>query len=195
MYSASNLKPVVEKIKALPKPENRPVLIAISGFGGSGKTTIAEALAKLLDSSYVIHIDDFIAKEKVLKDPFDKGAFDRDRLEKQVLVPASQGKPARFQKFLWADNKLSNFHQVPAVDYLIVEGISVYHPNIAAYYDLRIWVDVDLDIAAERGQNRDRGNENERMWDFWKDNDQKYSDKYQPREHADIIISNQSENK
>jgi uridine kinase len=41
------------------------VLIGIEGFGGSGKTTISKQLAEALGDAYIIHIDDFIVKEKL----------------------------------------------------------------------------------------------------------------------------------
>lgn len=74
----------IKKIKKTPKS----IVIGIEGFGGSGKSTVAAKLAELLGSAYVIGIDDFIVKEKVNEPSWDKGAFDRDRLEKQVLIPA-----------------------------------------------------------------------------------------------------------
>lgn len=45
--------------------QHRPLLIAIEGFGGSGKSTVAQQLAKELGSAYVIGMDDFIIKAKV----------------------------------------------------------------------------------------------------------------------------------
>lgn len=47
--------------------EKTPILIAIDGFGGSGKSTIAKKLADSLGNAYVIGIDDFIVKELLLK--------------------------------------------------------------------------------------------------------------------------------
>lgn len=190
MFTASDLKPVAKKIRTLPKPNGHPLLIAISGFGGAGKTTIAAQLAKFIKPVYVVHIDDFIIKENSLKDTRET-AFDRDRLERQVLIPGVNGRQASYQKLIWRKNKLTNFHKIPKVDYLIIEGISVYHPDIIKYYDLLIWIDTDLDTSAKRGHHRDQSNENAKMWDFWKENDRKYFEKYHPRDHADIIISNQ----
>jgi len=55
--------------------QHKPVLIAIEGFGGSGKTTIADKLKASLDDAYIINIDDFIVKSKVTESSWDKGAF------------------------------------------------------------------------------------------------------------------------
>jgi uridine kinase len=47
------------------KNSDYPVLIDIEGFGGSGKTTFAGKLGKVLGNTYIVHIDDFIIKEKL----------------------------------------------------------------------------------------------------------------------------------
>lgn len=184
------LENVVNGIKSQHKADG-PLLIAIEGFGGSGKTTIANRLRAGLGSAYVINIDDFIVKEKVNEPSWDKGGFDRKRLEEQVLAPASQHLPIKYQRLLWESNMLSKPMDVPDVSYLIVEGISSYHPDIAHYYDCKIWVDTPLSIAKSRGQARDLGNENYDKWDAWASNDLEYQQKYHSERRADFVVSNQ----
>jgi uridine kinase len=170
--------------------QKMPILIAIEGFGGSGKTTLAEKLKNSLHDAYIINIDDFIIKAKLTEPSWDKGAFDRERLEQQVLIPATTGKDIAYQKLIWVTDTLSEPVAVPKVAYLIVEGISSYHPNIAKYYDYKIWVDTPIELAKERGHARDGSNENAQHWDLWAENDLKYQQKYHPEEQADFVISN-----
>lgn len=169
---------------------HKPILIAIEGFGGSGKSTVANKLAELLGNALVVNIDDFIIKENITENDWDKQAFDRQRLEEQVLKPASEGKAVTYQKLLWDTNTLSEPIHVPGVDYLIVEGISSYHPSIAHYYDFKIWVDTPIEVAKARGKKRDAGNENEQHWDLWAANDLGYQEKYHPEEVADFVVKN-----
>ena len=168
----------------------KPILIGIEGFGGSGKSTIANELARLLGDSFVVSIDDFIIKENIIENDWDKQAFDRQRLEEQVLKPASEGKAVAYQKLLWEANSLSEPIHAPDVDYLMVEGISSYHPSIAHYYDYKIWVDTPIEIAKARGKKRDAGNENEQHWDLWAANDLGYQEKYHPEQIADFTVKN-----
>lgn len=175
---------------AIRKSETKPVLIAIEGFGGSGKSTTAKKLKSELNGAYVVNIDDFIVKEKILEQSWDKGGFDRRRLERQVLIPASTGQAVAYQKLLWDTNTLSEPIAVPKTDYLIIEGISSYHPDIAKYYDYKIWVDTPIEIAKERGKARDGNNENVEHWDLWAENDLRYQQKYHPEKVADFIIAN-----
>jgi len=170
--------------------QKMPVLIAIEGFGGSGKTTLAEQLKDALQDAYIINIDDFIIKAKLTEPSWDKGAFDRERLEQQVLIPATTGKDIAYQKLIWLTDTLSEPAIVPRVAYIIVEGISSYHPNIAKYYDYKIWVDTPIELAKERGHARDGSNENAQYWDLWAENDLKYQHKYHPEQNADFVIKN-----
>lgn len=170
--------------------QHKPVLIAIEGFGGSGKTTIADKLKASLGDAYIINIDDFIVKSKVTEPSWDKGAFDCDRLEQQVLIPATTGKPISYQKLIWVTDTLSEPVAVPDVTYLIVEGISSYHPNIVKYYDYKIWVDTPIEVAKERGHARDGSNENAQHWDLWAENDLAYQQKHHPEKAADFIVDN-----
>lgn len=184
-----NLTDTVSVIKQNDK-QNKPVLIAIEGFGGSGKTTIANKLKDALLDAYIINIDDFIIKSKLTELSWDKGAFDRERLERQVLIPATTGKEIAYQKLIWAKDTLNEPITVPKVAYIIVEGISSYHPNIAKYYDYKIWVDTPIELAKERGHVRDSSNENAQHWDLWAENDLKYQQKYHPEKVADFVIEN-----
>ena len=47
-----------------------------------------------------------------------------------------------------------------------------------------------VDVAKQRGKQRDAGNENEAHWDVWSSNDVAYQSKYHPELIADFIIKN-----
>lgn len=180
---------ITQTIKTEAK-DRRPTLIGIEGFGGSGKSTVANKLADLLGNTFVINIDDFIIKENITENDWDKQAFDRDRLEKQVLKPASEGQPISYQRLLWDTNSFSDPVNVPTTDYLVIEGISSYHPSISKYYDYKIWVDTPIDVAKARGKARDAGNENEKHWDLWANNDLAYQQSHHPEQVADFTVTN-----
>jgi uridine kinase len=183
----------VEQIVADIRHKRRPVrtaLIGIDGFGGAGKTTFAHHLADALGSAYVVSLDDFIVKEKLAEPSWDSGVFDRARLEQQVLLPASQRQPVSYQRLQWETNTLSELVTVPDVDYLIIEGISAYHPSIEHYYDYKIWVDTSLEVAQKRGHVRDGSSENAQYWELWVQNDRIYQQQYHPEQRADFVFLN-----
>ena len=171
-------------------PTQKPVLIGIEGFGGSGKTTFATKLRDALGSAYVVNIDDFIVKEKLTEPSWDKGGFDRARLERQVLLPASKQESVQYQELIWDTNTLSEPKVVPPVDYLIIEGISCYHPKIEHYYDYKIWINTPIEVAKKRGHARDGSNENAQHWDLWAENDLAYQKAYHPELNADFVYDN-----
>src|ERR1700689_2072235 len=66
-----------------PKPD-RLLIIAVSGYGGSGKSSLAASLAKVLGETEVVSIDDFITGPKHERSA-DWHTFDRERLRTEIL--------------------------------------------------------------------------------------------------------------
>ena len=183
-----NFTQLVEAILRLAPPFDQPILIGISGFGGSGKSTLARRLAKQLAAAEVVSMDEFwIPEQDVLSS--DWIVFDRDRLEHQVLIPALQGNPIRYQVFDWHQGKLGDWREITA-DYLIVEGISALHPNLLPYYRFKIWVECSLDVAQLRGLRRGKIayniDETESWINRWTPNDRAYFEVYRPDLQADF---------
>ncbi|MEU4196679.1 hypothetical protein AB0E69_32575 [Kribbella sp. NPDC026611] len=169
--------------------DGRPVLVGVEGYGGSGKSTFAAKLAEALGDAYVVGIDDFIVKDRLADTPWDEGAFDHARLERQVLAPARAGQTVAYQKLIWETDELGAPVTVPPIGFLIVEGISAYLPSLAKYYDYKIWVDTPIEIASARGRARDGSNENAAHWDRWATFDLAYQTKYHPEKTADAVAN------
>ncbi len=156
---------------------------------------MAEKLKKHLPNAEVVKIDAFILKEPAQNaEPWEL-VFDRKRLERQVLEPASQGHTISFQVLDWAKNILGQTITLPKTEYLIIDGISSYHPDIEHYYKYKLWVDTPIDVAKHRGQLRDRDNENAVLWDKWARCDLEYQSKYHPEKRADFVVSNNRDKK
>jgi len=175
--------------------QHKPVLIAIGGYGGSGKTTVANKLKEILGSAYIVGTDDFIIKERLTLVSPNMECYDLKRLENQVLAPTVQNKEIKYQILDWASNKLGEPVHVPNIDYLIIEGITAYFPSIAKYYDYKIWVDTPIEVAKLRGKQKDAGSENEQHWDLWSKNDVSYQQKYHPEQQADFVFNNTNDDK
>ncbi len=182
---------IASKIK---KKDNRhrPVIIAVEGYVGAGKSTFAAKLKDELGDAYVVAIDDFFIKGK--RSDADKSNFDRNRLEQQVLSPIRRGQPATYQRLDYATNILSEPIEIPDVKYLIIEGVSTFHPSIARYMDFKIWVETPKDIANTRGIKRDKASgdypDDDQLWEHWIETYQAYKDLYHPEKMADFVFDN-----
>lgn len=165
-----------------------PFVIGISGFGGSGKSTLAKQLAEELGQTAIVSIDEFwLPDQNVLSE--DWIVFERDRLKQQVLIPASQQQTIAYQVFDWQTGKLGNWRSLPRSNYLIIEGISVLHPDLLPFYGFTVWVDCSLEVAQTRGLHRGKTEYNideSEIWiNCWTPNDRAYFEKYRSDLAAD----------
>ncbi len=180
---------VISKIRSL----SHPALVAVSGFGGSGKTTCANMLAATTGAP-VIGLDSFV-QDKTLTDYSLWNWFDFERFEQEVLLPFAAGEcTIRYGHFDWDKNKVIEMRSVSHQGLVIVEGVGLLRPKFLKYFSYKIWVDCPLEEALSRGKKRDReeyNNPNDEQWEgIWKKNDLEYLETFKPKERADIVITN-----
>ena len=191
------MQKVLELIQNLELPAGRPALVAISGFGGSGKTTLAQQLKDKLGDAEVISIDDFVSDELCERSE-DWTGFDRERFRQQVLEPARNGESIRYDIYDFGQRQFTERRSVRDTRFLLLEGCSIFHPDLMPYYDLSVWIDCPLEIATERGIKRDRAQAphqdelwhtaHEALWrTVWMPNEQDFFTKYQPACLADYV--------
>ena len=92
---STTLSPLVEKLSTLlfAHPDH-PVLVALDGRCGSGKTTLAAQLARQFPQSITVHTDDFYlppASRVANWEQIPCANMDLERLRTQVLTPARAG--------------------------------------------------------------------------------------------------------
>ncbi|HKM24345.1 MAG TPA: hypothetical protein VJY40_01725, partial [Corynebacterium sp.] len=119
-------------------------VLAIDGHGASGKTTLARRLAAGHDAACVVATDDLAWHHSF----FDWAPL----LVDAVLLPYRAGHPVSYRPPGWVRMGREGSIEVPAdTELLIVEGTGAGRLEAAPYVDALIWVDVDLDVARERG--------------------------------------------
>ncbi len=175
----------------------RPVLVGISGFGGAGKSTLAEALHRSLPGSAVVPGDEFMRERPSAARSDDWSSVDRSRLVEQVLRPISLGQEASYQIYDWDAEALGRWVPVRATSAVIVEGVGLFHPELIPAFDLRVWIDVDLDTATARGIQRDTvvySNPQTDLWErVWKPNDEEFFRRFSPDRAADLLYTGTSD--
>lgn len=168
-------------------------VIAISGFGGSGKSTTARKLAEALKDAISIPLDDFIVNRFQGRSS-EWASFDWQRLIKEVLLPIRKGeKSIEYGVYSWIEDNVAQKKIVEIKKYVIIEGVGLIRDSLQEYFDCTVWIDTPFDIAIARGKKRDKeeyGADHDKLWDeVWGPNDRDYFEKCKPKERADFVLS------
>lgn len=191
---SAQLRKVIDSIERL-RRHSPAVIVGVSGFAGSGKSTLTRQLIAAAPGSARIRGDDFLDPRLSHQRSSDWAGVERLRLRREVLDPFRQSRPGLFRRFDWNTRQLGPPEAVPVAQVLLVDGIGLFHPELDGVFDLRIWVDVDLNTAAARGKARDRGlgRNHDRLWDqVWVPNDQDFATRFDPRASADLLFENEA---
>jgi uridine kinase len=168
-----------------------PVVVGISGFGGSGKSTLATWLAQSVPGWVRVRGDDFLDPSRSHSRSPDWSGVDRVRLAREVLDPFRRGQPGQHQPYDWAQRRLGAPVANPEGEVLVVDLIGLFHPEILDLLDVRVWMDLDLPTATERGLQRDAelGRDHRALWrDVWVPNERDFERNFAPKGAATHIF-------
>mgnify|MGYP003293702198 CR=1 FL=1 len=135
-----------------------PHVLAIDGRAASGKTTMAEQLAYILNGA-VIHMDHFfLPPELRTRARLDApgGNVHYERFKEEVLVCLGKAEPFSYRLFDCSQMDYGEPVTVPAKPWRIVEGSYSLHPELGVYYDVSVFSSVAPEeqlkrIAARNG--------------------------------------------
>ena len=119
-----------------------PRLVAIDGRCGSGKTALAALIQRLFPCN-VCHMDDFYR-------PLDErapdwaetpgGNMDFARLSKEVLWPVQAGERVSYRPYSCQRGALGEAVHLPSRQLTVIEGSYSGHQDLAAAFDLQIFL-------------------------------------------------------
>ena len=135
-----------------------PVVLALDGRCGSGKTTMAAALAEQFPDSIVLHTDDFYLPPSDRVPGWEQtpcANMDLARLRDEVLAPARAGKPVLYRAYSCREGAYLPVQQLAAQPLVILEGSYSHHPILADFYDLKVFVTCSKEEQARRLQARE----------------------------------------
>lgn len=189
--SSIDFSALTQKFAALlaAHPE-RPVLVALDGRCGSGKTTLAALLAEQFPASAVFHTDDYYlppAQRIPAWETTPCANMDLARLREELLRPARAGEPVFYRAYSCREGAYLSGQHIPAQPLFIIEGSYSHHPLLADYYDLKVFVTCPPAEQTRRLQAR----EGERYPSFaarWIPLEERYFKKYGIEEKADLVI-------
>ncbi|MDA1036047.1 MAG: uridine kinase [Chloroflexi bacterium] len=180
-----SLRSLLDECIAMPRPQST-TLVGLDGRGGAGKSSLADALARLDPNVTIVHTDDFYTPSA---DHDEIGAtIDWRRVIEQVLSPLHEDRPARYQRFDWDSQRLEEWHDVPTGGVVILDGVHSTRRELAGYLSYRIWVEVPRGVGMERGIARD--GQGSRSWwvDEWMPDEDRYVAEQRPAEAADVVV-------
>lgn len=184
---------LIEAIEATLNVEaSGTALIALSGFAGSGKSRFAVQMAAALPNAQTVSVDQFWLTDWDRRGP-DWPGFDRQRLKEEILNPIRKGEKGRFRPFDWHTGDFGETIELPDLDFLIVEGVGLFHPDIEELFDLKIWLDAPMHEAHENAMRRDREEyqvDHKKVWEeIWIPNDLEFDRTFQPKLRADLVVA------
>ena len=181
-WRARPLAMVLRDVSDAARHPGRPLIVAVDGRQGGGKTTIATRLAALMAGSVVIHSDDVAWWESF---------FGWDQLMADgILDPLHRGEHVDYQPPAWASRGRDGSIIVPAsAPLVIVEGVGSSRRSLTPLVDGAIWVQSDFDEANRRGIARDGGRrEAVDLWREWDREEQPFLAADRPWERALAVI-------
>ncbi|MEU0881406.1 hypothetical protein ABZ345_22570 [Lentzea sp. NPDC005914] len=181
-WRVEKLSDVVRRLTA-PQVTGRPLVVAVDGRGGAGKSTLVDRLTKVVPASAVVHTDDIAWNQAF----FDWGAL----LAENVLQPLHRGEAVEFRPPAWAEHGRSGAIRVPAgADVVWVEGTGIIREELAAWIDASIWVQGDLDEQERRRVARDGDSaEQQRHVAAWLAEEVPFLLREQPWRKATVVVA------
>lgn len=176
--------------QAAARCSGRPLLAALDGRCGAGKTTLAAAAEESLGWA-VVHMDDFFLRPQQrtperLAQP--GGNVDWERVRAEVLAPLLAGREARFCPYDCHAGAMGAVKTVPAAPVVLIEGSYACHPGLWDHYGLRAFLTVDADEQRRRILRRGGAEGWPAFRDRWIPLEEKYFAAFDIERRCDLVL-------
>jgi uridine kinase len=169
---------VLELARSRPATLGAGRLVCVDGPAGSGKTTLAAALAART-GAVVVHTDDLMEGWRGL------GAVAREL--GGLLGQLAEGRPGSYRRYDWHQGRYDGTVEVSPARWLVVEGVGSGGTAIAAYVTVLAWVEVGDELRLARGIERD-GAAMEPHWRQFMLDERALFARDRTRERADVLV-------
>ena len=165
-----------------------PVIIAIDGRSGAGKTTLAIELAARLREHHKVslfHLEDIYPGWNGL-------AAGIERFVSTVLAPLRRGEAAEWISWDWSKHYDGQARTTLPAEIVIVEGVGAAATAARPLLDAVIWAESSDDDRRTRALTRDGGTY-EPFWDQWAAQEEEWLAADPVPDHADIRVLNRAD--
>lgn len=154
------------------KPSPFVLRVAIDGVDGAGKTHFADELAGVLKASgrdiIRASVDGFHNPRAVRyrlgrssPEGFYRDSYNYEALKTRLLNPLSRNGSGRYRTAVY-DATLeqpvtTTENQAEAGAILLLDGIFLHRPELLAYWDVSVWLEVPFSVSIPRGATRGDG--------------------------------------
>ena len=162
-----------------------PVIIAIDGRSGAGKTTLAIELAARLREHHKVslfHLEDIYPGWNGL-------AAGIERYASTVLAPLHRGEPADWVSWDWNAHYDGDTRTTLPAEIVLVEGVGAAAEAARPYLAAVIWADSPEQDRRSRALARD-GESYEPYWDEWAAQELEWLAQDDVPAHADVRVHN-----
>ncbi len=205
------IEELVDVIVTIERPH--PIRVAIDGVDAAGKTILADEMTPIIEERgrAVIRasIDGFhnpksIRYRQGADSPrgYYQDSFNYEAVIKMLLIPLGPGGNRKHHRRVFdyrADAPTPEPPSAAPLDaVLLFDGVFLLRPELVAYWDFHIFIDVDFEISVPRAVRRDLrnglGSAEEAIYARYQQRyvpgQRLYFEDARPKEHADVILDN-----
>lgn len=179
MATPRSVEQVLGLLEARPATLGTGRLVCVDGPAGSGKTTLAAALAASRPEAAVVHMDDLY--------PGWDGLPQVDAQLASLLKPLAGGRPGRYRRWDWHGHAWAEDVVVVPGPLLVLEGVGAGSPVAASLATVLVWVEAPYDLRLRRGLERD-GDTFAPHWESWAMAEAEHFARHRTRERADLRV-------
>jgi uridine kinase len=170
---------VVARVNAHPPTLGTGRLVCVDGPAGSGKTTLAGAIAAVVPDCQVVHCDELLQGWR--------GLPGLAATIEAMLRPLATGSTGEWRRWDWAADAWAESHVVRPGGLLVLEGVGCWSPAVADLVGLLVWVEAESQARLARGMARD-GEQMRAQWVQWRLDEDALFARLGTRARADLVV-------